>query len=240
MKVFRKIRQQLAAQNNVAKYLRYAFGEIVLVVIGILIALQVNTFSKENQNKALARASVENLREDLNIQKEIIQEQLDNETNMLRKVDSCFLFLHSDLPVGDLAELLSSLSSRHTFVANKATFNHMGYNGAIVLLHGQALQNEIVRYYQQLDYTTAVINNNNLFLIDSQFGNFVANNSLGFRLNNDGSVDASYIMSPEKKFTLQSQLQGRKKSSESIVRLCKLQMEATDKLIQQIDNSLTD
>lgn len=240
MKIFRKIRQELAAENNVAKYLRYAFGEIVLVVIGILIALQVNTYSKENQNKALARASVENLREDLNIQKEIIQQQLDNEASMLRKVDSCFLYLHSDLPAGELAELLNSLSSRHTFVANKATFNNMGYNGAIVLLHGQVLQNEIVRYYQQLDYTTAVINNNNLFLIDNQFGNFVTNNSLGFRLNKDGNVDAGYTMSPEQMFTLQSQLQGRKKASESIVRLCKLQQKATEKLMQQIDSSLKD
>lgn len=48
MKVFRKIRQQLAAQNNVAKYMRYAIGEILLVVIGILIALQVNNW---NQNR---------------------------------------------------------------------------------------------------------------------------------------------------------------------------------------------
>jgi hypothetical protein len=176
----------------------------------------------------------------LNIQKEIIQLQLDVEASMLRKVDSCFLFLNSNLPVMELSQLLVDLSSRHTFVANKATFNSMGYNGAIVLLHGQALQNEIVRYYQQLDYTTAVINNNNLFLIDNQFGNFVANNSLGFRLNNDGSVDAGYIMSPEQKFTLQSQLYGRKRASESIARLCNLQMEETEKLIQQIDNSLTD
>lgn len=46
MKIFRKIRQQLAAENlsdrqagNVAKYLRYAIGEILLVSIGILNAL---------------------------------------------------------------------------------------------------------------------------------------------------------------------------------------------------------
>jgi uncharacterized membrane-anchored protein YhcB (DUF1043 family) len=240
MKIFRKIRQQLAAENNVAKYLRYAFGEIVLVVIGILIALQVNTYSKENQNKALARTSIENLREDLNIQKEIIQQQLDNEASMLRKVDSCFLYLHSNLPVGELAELLEQLSSRHTFVANKATFNSMGYNGAIVFLHGQVLQNEIVRYYQQLDYTTAVINNNNLFLIDNQFGNFVVNNSLGFRLTKDGNIDEAYTMGPEQRFTLQRQLSIRSKASLSIVKLCNQQLEATDKLIQQIDYSLKD
>lgn len=44
MKIFRKQRQQLAADNNVVKYLRYAIGEIVLVIIGILIALGINNW----------------------------------------------------------------------------------------------------------------------------------------------------------------------------------------------------
>ena len=42
---FRKIRKQLAADNNPKKYLRYAIGEIALVVIGILVALQINTWN---------------------------------------------------------------------------------------------------------------------------------------------------------------------------------------------------
>ena len=51
MKVFRNIRQQLAAENNVAKYLRYAIGEILLVVIGILIALQVNNWNENRKQE---------------------------------------------------------------------------------------------------------------------------------------------------------------------------------------------
>ena len=48
IKFFRKIRQVLLAENKFSKYLLYAIGEIVLVVIGILIALQINTW---NQNR---------------------------------------------------------------------------------------------------------------------------------------------------------------------------------------------
>ncbi|WP_019669901.1 DUF6090 family protein [Eudoraea adriatica] len=43
---FRKIRQQLLNQNKVSKYLLYAIGEVVLVVVGILIALQINNWNE--------------------------------------------------------------------------------------------------------------------------------------------------------------------------------------------------
>ena len=48
IKFFRKIRQKMLTENKFGKYLMYAIGEIVLVVIGILIALQLNQW---NENK---------------------------------------------------------------------------------------------------------------------------------------------------------------------------------------------
>ncbi|WP_298346961.1 hypothetical protein [uncultured Algibacter sp.] len=54
IKFFRKIRQKLLSENKFSKYLIYAIGEIILVVIGILIALQVNNQNQvENEKKAL-------------------------------------------------------------------------------------------------------------------------------------------------------------------------------------------
>ena len=50
IKFFRKIRQKLLSENKFSKYLIYAIGEIVLVVIGILIALQIN--NKNDERKA--------------------------------------------------------------------------------------------------------------------------------------------------------------------------------------------
>ena len=43
--IFKNIRKKLASENKVMAYLRYAIGEILLVVIGILIALQVNNWN---------------------------------------------------------------------------------------------------------------------------------------------------------------------------------------------------
>ena len=48
---FRKIRKKLAENNRPMKYLRYAIGEIVLVVVGILIALQINNWNQERIQK---------------------------------------------------------------------------------------------------------------------------------------------------------------------------------------------
>ena len=51
MKIFRKIRQKLLTENKFSKYLIYALGEIVLVVIGILIALQINNWNQSKQEQ---------------------------------------------------------------------------------------------------------------------------------------------------------------------------------------------
>ncbi|MFL1011759.1 DUF6090 family protein [Flavisericum labens] len=53
LKLFRKIRQKLLSENKFSKYLLYAVGEIVLVVIGILIALQINNWNDEKKDRAL-------------------------------------------------------------------------------------------------------------------------------------------------------------------------------------------
>ncbi|RPA68526.1 hypothetical protein EF405_08045 [Cyclobacteriaceae bacterium YHN15] len=49
LKFFRKIRQKLLSQNRFTRYLAYAIGEIFLVVIGILIALQINTWNENRK-----------------------------------------------------------------------------------------------------------------------------------------------------------------------------------------------
>lgn len=52
IKFFRKIRQKLLSENKFGKYLTYAIGEIVLVVIGILIALQINNWNENKKQQA--------------------------------------------------------------------------------------------------------------------------------------------------------------------------------------------
>ena len=65
IKFFRKIRQKLLEQNRVSKYLIYAFGEIILVVIGILIALQINNWNENRKQEAKTQNYYHQLLEDL-------------------------------------------------------------------------------------------------------------------------------------------------------------------------------
>ena len=53
IKFFRHIRQQLLSEGKTANYFKYAIGEIVLVVIGILIALQINTWNEFRKERKI-------------------------------------------------------------------------------------------------------------------------------------------------------------------------------------------
>ena len=79
IKFFRKIRQNLLSEGKTGKYLKYAFGEIILVVIGILIALQINNWNENKSNITQAKKHLETIK--LNLQDDIIQaEKLLSET----------------------------------------------------------------------------------------------------------------------------------------------------------------
>ena len=65
LKFFRKIRQKQLSENKFSKYLIYAIGEIGLVVIGILIAVQINNWNERIKNQKLIARYTENLIEDL-------------------------------------------------------------------------------------------------------------------------------------------------------------------------------
>ncbi len=65
IKFFRKIRQQMLAENKMSKYLLYAIGEIVLVVIGILIALQINNWNDSKSANKIEQLSLNELKNNL-------------------------------------------------------------------------------------------------------------------------------------------------------------------------------
>ncbi|MBP92579.1 MAG: hypothetical protein CMC55_00500 [Flavobacteriaceae bacterium] len=64
IKFFRKIRQNLLLEEKTGTYLKYAIGEIVLVMIGILLALQVSNWNQDRKDRKSERKSLANIHKD--------------------------------------------------------------------------------------------------------------------------------------------------------------------------------
>lgn len=80
IKFFRNIRQNLLMENKTGRYLKYATGEIILVVIGILIALQINNWNEHRKLKTVEIKILKDLKSD-------IQENIDNLNKGIKKLE---------------------------------------------------------------------------------------------------------------------------------------------------------
>ncbi len=74
IKFFRNIRRRLLRENRFTRYLLYAIGEIILVVIGILIALQINNWNEAQKNREVEREILTQISENLQQDKIRLQE----------------------------------------------------------------------------------------------------------------------------------------------------------------------
>ena len=102
IKFFRKIRQKLLQENRVSKYLIYALGEIVLVVIGILIALQINNWNEDKKALQLEKEIYAVIKSDL-------KSDISNIESFLEYYDSVrkplfISFLNEKLTLEDVTE----------------------------------------------------------------------------------------------------------------------------------------
>ncbi len=125
IKFFRKIRQRLFAENKFSKYLLYAIGEIVLVVIGILIALQINNNNEEKKDRIEEQTLLKQLHSDFNSNLEQLDQKIsfrktfmnsskqlfkyiDNPS--LRNKDSIDLHLAKTLPYATFDPIINDLA----------------------------------------------------------------------------------------------------------------------------------
>lgn len=165
--LFRRLRQRLLEYGSITKYLLYALGEILLVVIGILIALQVNNW---NENKALKSQEVVYLRfilDDLVLQKEENSTQRTAITAHVSAEEQLIAYMNNRFQVNndqrdDMKFLLSTLLVERTYGAYEATFLDLISSGNISLISNQALKNQIIQHYQVQKRDRDVINNNTL------------------------------------------------------------------------------
>ncbi|RIA09724.1 complex I intermediate-associated protein 30 (CIA30) [Flavobacteriaceae bacterium MAR_2010_72] len=152
IKLFRKIRQRLLTENKFSKYLLYAIGEIVLVVIGILIALQINNW---NQNKLEQDALTgylnsisKNIKEDIK-KTEFLKTNRINEISRIPHLTST-LFISEYLERTDIkfaSETLSAISNLDYFTSDLSGFESIKNSGYLRKLQGLDLENLLYKYY---------------------------------------------------------------------------------------------
>jgi len=87
IKFFKKIRYGLLEDNKTAKYFKYAIGEIILVVIGILIALSINNWNDDRKEKNRELKLIASLNEELLSISEKIRLNLENNEENLQLVE---------------------------------------------------------------------------------------------------------------------------------------------------------
>ena len=170
LKFFRRIRQSLFIDGGAKRYFFYAIGEIILVVIGILIALQINNWNAGRKDNRLEAAYLENIQRDLTNQLHSIAVQAEWETNFWMAAQNAIQYF--DKPgalTGDslFYNDISLLFFRKTFVITDPTYTDLISSGNIKLLRNKTLKDDILTYYQELRRTEKVIQDNNSFLVDN-------------------------------------------------------------------------
>jgi hypothetical protein len=172
IKIFRNIRQRLLKENKFSAYLVYAVGEIILVVIGILIALQINNWNEVRKESKKEARYLENLERDLENQLKSIDIQLQYERKYSKTGNTILNdYLGSDSIVFDslMCAMLMTLTERKTFVRTDPTFEDLVSTGNLGLLKDNGLRNEIIEYYQELKRLEMVLQNNNTLHVDQGY-----------------------------------------------------------------------
>ena len=113
IKFFRKIRQNLLMENKTGKYFKYAIGEIVLVVIGILIALQINNWNEENKvskrETLILNELINSIDKDLNAYERYLDPRLERKNSGL---DSLYFYIFKNEGIQDSLFLKFYANSR--------------------------------------------------------------------------------------------------------------------------------
>ena len=153
IKFFRNIRQQLLSEGKTGKYLKYAIGEIVLVVIGILIALGINNWNQrqktEEEIKQFLISLKSDLRNDLVEIKTVTEAQQIRYDLLTRAIE---LSKTPDLKVKILNDSVKYYDpgSNFTFFPTVGSYNSANNSGLIDKIKNEELKRSILNLYEHL------------------------------------------------------------------------------------------
>ncbi|PTM11001.1 MAG: hypothetical protein DA407_02590 [Bacteroidetes bacterium] len=158
--------------GKTSKYLKYAIGEIILVMIGILLALQVNNWNEDRKNLLLEADYYCKLLEDLN--QDVIEIKNQIKTNELRIKNSNILISILQKPKFTQKEVVDAMvgsvyQTSYTFKPSLAAFEDIKSSGNLGLLKDLKIKNQLISYYSILEGLIDVIDVNSDKTLESFF-----------------------------------------------------------------------
>jgi hypothetical protein len=152
---FRRIRKSLLGPGQARKYLLYAIGEIALVVIGILIALQINNWNEWRQDRDKERIIINSLRQELKANEEYLIDRLNSYTN---NVNGCRKLLEltgpdpPDLAYDDFDSLVNRAVRRAAFNPESADLDRIIGSEDFNLIRFDSLKSALRKYAVLIDH----------------------------------------------------------------------------------------
>lgn len=160
---FRKIRKSIIEIGGGRRYLLYAIGEIGLVVLGILIALQINTWNESRKDHLRLQAHYHELKNELLIDRI----NLDTILFAIREIDQKTLELYkitiSDKPLADSKELIHAIIAAEPyafFSISKSAYSNLVSSGDIHLVKNASLKNLLSIYHDNENWNWTAHNGN--------------------------------------------------------------------------------
>lgn len=140
---FRIKRKNLANKNKLAKYIRYAIGEIILVVIGILIALALNNWNNLRLKNKTANSLINRLVEEININKKHLDYQIEKVNTLKAETQTLLTLFGKDTAFIDVKlmdSLLYGLISTPIYISNSSTLDEALSTGQVSILSSNLLR----------------------------------------------------------------------------------------------------
>lgn len=159
IKFFRHIRKALIEKNQMGKYFKYAIGEILLVMVGILLALQVNEWNKERNRKSEEKVIIEQLIEDLKMSQTDLQDMVKVlRENAKSSAIVCHAFWKKDLPHDSIFGHMRRPMGTATYSPTLGTAKSLISSGNIAVIKSDSIKNHITSYVEKVDYKLKDIN----------------------------------------------------------------------------------
>lgn len=151
IKIFRSLRQRFLKEGRTTKYMQYAFGEIVLVVIGILIALQINNWNEDRKRSKLEKGLLLQLSRDISEDTLSLNIEFKRFINIKENAEFLKEALNSDRPYDKKIDTAFAVIS----TLNISESNYLTYN-KIKDLGMNIISNDSLRYYLSRYYETSL------------------------------------------------------------------------------------